>query len=163
MSWKRRLLVLCCVLVVSSRCWALEIGSAVPDFTVQTFEGATVSRASLEGKPFLLVFWNTWCANCLRELPEIARQHERLGPKGLVVLAVNTALNDTEQKARAYWKRQGYGFPCAFDRDYDVMRAFNIFGVPTVFLVDSKGIVRYKQAGSPRDLEERLTQLGGSE
>ena len=94
----------------------------MPDFAIQTFDGSLSSRAALEGKPVLLIFWNTWCPYCMGELPEINRVAEKFGPRGLAVLAINTGINDSESKARAYWKKQQYVFPAGFDRDFDMAR-----------------------------------------
>jgi len=139
--------------------WGAEVGEPLPDFGVQTFDGKSLSRASFAGKPLLLVFWNTWCSDCLRELPEINRLAGKFGPRGLEVLAVNTGLNDTESKARAYWKKYGYKFPTGFDHSFEIGTAFRVRGVPTVLLVDAKGVVRYKQSLLPKDMEERIKQL----
>jgi peroxiredoxin len=151
------------LLTMAAPSWCIEVGEPLPDFTLQTFDGSSTSRASLEGRPLLLVFWNTWCPNCMRELPEVNRLAEEFGPRGLAVLAINTAMNDSERKARAYWEKVGYGFPVGFDRDFEIGQAFGIRGVPTIFLVDSKGIVRYKHPLVPADMEERFKQLIGKE
>jgi len=81
------------------------------------------------------------------------------GFSGLALLAVNTAVNDSEKKARAYWLKQGFVFPSGFDHDFEIGDAFGVRGVPTIFLIDSKGIVLYKQALVPENMEERLEQL----
>ncbi len=158
---KAVLVVLVCLAAATSTAWGLEVGDPIPDFVLPTFDGGTVSRASLEGRVSLVIFWNTWCPNCMRELPELARSYAKLGPEGLVVLAVNTALNDSETRARAYWEKQGYSFPAGFDRTFDVGQSFGLFGVPTVILVDPKGVVRYKQARLPDDLELQFANLTG--
>lgn len=139
--------------------WGAEVGESMPDFSFQTFDGKQSSRTSLEGKPLLLVFWNTWCPNCMRELPEINRLAEKFGPRGLAVLAINTAINDSETKARTYWEKQAYVFPSGFDRYFEIGDVFKVRGVPTIFLIDSKGIVQYKQAQLPKDVEDRLEHL----
>jgi peroxiredoxin len=141
--------------------WGAEVGEPMPDFAVQTFDGKFLSRSTFVGKPLLLVFWNTWCDDCLRDLPIINRMARELVPRGLAVLAINTGLNDSESKARAYWKKYGYGFPTGFDRSFEIGTAFKVRGVPTVFLVDSKGIVRYKHPQPPKEMEELFKQLTG--
>jgi cytochrome c biogenesis protein CcmG/thiol:disulfide interchange protein DsbE len=139
--------------------WGVEAGEPVPDFAIQTFDGGNFSRSSLSGRPMMLVFWNTWCPECKDELPKINRLAERSGPKGVVILAINTGLNDSEEKARAYWKKYGYVIPVGFDHSFEIGQAFRLVGVPMVFLVDSRGIVRYKNPLLPDDIEERIKKL----
>jgi peroxiredoxin len=145
--------------IALSPAWSVEVGDPLPDFVIQTFDGTTSSRATLDGRPLLLVFWNTWCPICMQELPKINRLAEEFGRRGLAVLAINTAINDNEGKARVHWKERGYVFPSGFDHDFEIGQAFAVRGVPTIFLVDSKGGVRYKQAKVPEDMEERFKQL----
>lgn len=147
------------LLVLVAPGWSVEVGEPMPDFSIRTMDGKEFSRATLVGKPLLLVFWNTWCPNCMRELPGIDRLAEKLGPRGLTVLAVNTGINDTERKSRAYWEKSRYRFPTGFDHDFEVGQAFRVRGVPTVYLVDAKGVVRYKGAVIPGDMEKRFRQL----
>ena len=154
-------LVLWFLLAMNCPVSGAEVGEPLPDFSVPTFDGKSFARAGFAGKPLLLVFWNTWCVECLRDLPEINRLAREFAPRGLVVLAINTGLNDTESKAREYWKKYGYGFPTGFDHSFAIGTAFRVRGVPTVFLADSKGIVRYKQSVPPKDMEERFKQLTG--
>lgn len=141
--------------------WGIEEGQPLPEFSIQAFDGNDYSRATLEGKPVLLVFWNTWCPVCLKELPRVNRLAEKFGPRGLVILAVNTAINDSEIKARVYVEKYGYKFPIAFDHDFETGQAFGLRGVPTVFLVDTQGIVRYKRSQLPEDMEVHFKQLQG--
>jgi hypothetical protein len=84
---------------------------------------------------------------------------EKLAGGGATLLAVNTGINDSEKKARAYWKKYGYVFPVGFDSDFEMTTAFGVRGVPTILLADSKGVVRYRNALLPEDVEERVTQL----
>jgi peroxiredoxin len=147
------------LLILAAPGWSVEVGEPMPDFSIQTFDGRNLTRAALDGNPVLLVFWNTWCPNCMRELPKINRLANKFDPQKLTVLAINTAINDTENKARAYWTKSGFGFPCGFDHTFEIGQSFAIRGVPTLFLVDAQGIVRFKQAVLPADMEERLEQF----
>lgn len=145
--------------VTAAQSWSVELGEPMPDFSIQTFDGKVLARTDMEGRPALLVFWNTWCASCRRELPSINRLAEKFGPQGLAVLAINTGFNDSEDKARTYWKKYAFGFPAGFDHRFAVGQSFQVRGVPTIFLVDALGIVRYKQASLPNDIDQRLKQL----
>lgn len=152
-------IVPCLLALWTTSCRSAEVGARVPDFSVRTLSGDLLSRASLAGKPVLLVFWNTWCASCAKELPQVNRMAEKFGSRRLTVLAINTGLNDSEGKARAYWKKYGYSFQAGYDRSFELGEAFRVMGVPTVILADAQGVVRYSHTSLPRDLEERLRQL----
>jgi peroxiredoxin len=152
-------LALLLLMVKASTGWAVEVGEPMPDFTMQTFEGKNLSRLALAGRPVMLVFWNTWCPDCMRELPKINRLALRFGQGALEILAVNTGLNDSESKARAYWKKYAYVIPVGFDHSFEMGQAFRVIGVPTVFLIDSKGIVRYKNSLLPDDIDGRVKKL----
>jgi peroxiredoxin len=138
---------------------AVEVGEQVPDFTIRTFDGNTLSRAALAGRPMLLVFWNTWCPDCMRELPKINHLAGRFSPGEVSMLAINTGLNDSETKARVYWNKHGYVFPVGFDHAFKIVQAFRVIGVPTIILVDSRGVVRYNSSRLPADIEERIKKL----
>jgi peroxiredoxin len=152
-------LFLCWELVAAAPGWSIEVGQAVPDFAAQTMDGNQVSRAGMAGKPVLLVFWNTWCPICMKELPEISKLADKFSANELTVVAVNTGLNDSENKAKAYWKKRGYRFPSVFDHHFDLGDSFKLKGVPMVLLVDATGTVRYKSTLLPDDLEQRVWQL----
>lgn len=135
------------------------MGDRLPDFTLRTFAGNEISLADLQGRPTFLVFWNTWCGVCLRELPEIDRLAKKYGPLGLTVLAVNSGYNDSEIKARAYWKKYGFSFSSGFDHAFAFGQAVGLRGVPTIFLLDSKGVIRYKHSTAPPNMDEYFKRL----
>ena len=152
----------CLLALLAAPSHSAEVGAPVPDFTVRTLAGEQFSKASLSGKPALLVFWNTWCSSCKSELPKLNQVAAKFGPKQLTVLAVNTGLNDSESKARAYWKKYSYTFTAGYDHSFEMGENFRVMGVPTIVLVDAQGLVRYSNSSMPRDLEERLRQLTGA-
>lgn len=154
-SW----MALCLLLVMAVPCQSVEVGEPIPDFVTQTFDGRVITRSTLAGRPALLVFWNTWCDVCKRNLPKINRVARNLPPERVTILAINTGLNDNEKKARDYWKHYGYIFPTGYDRLFGIRKDFRVQGVPTIYLIDSRGVVRYRNAAPPDDLEQRLLKL----
>ena len=150
-----------CQLFSATPVWSVEVGGPIPEFAVKNLAGDTITRASLTGKPLLLVFWNTWCPNCKKELPQINQLAQKYAPRGLAVLAINTGLNDSLDKTRAFWQKSAFQFPTGFDHSFEIGQAFGVRGVPTVLLVDTRGVVRYQSPLLPENMEERIRQLTG--
>ena len=104
----------------------VSVGETIPAFTVTTMDGATVSAATMLGKPSVIVFFDTTCPDCQRQLPEIeAVWRELEGSINAVAIA----------------REQGPD-PVPGNR-----RTFNLFdrrsksGVPQVFVTDKDGRV----------------------
>ncbi len=65
------------------------VGQPAPELTLNSLSGASVSLADFMGQVVLVNMWATWCGPCRSELPHIQDLHERYGPDGLIVLAIN--------------------------------------------------------------------------
>ena len=78
--------------------WALQVAQP---------QGGTLALAGLRGKPLLINFWATWCAPCVREMPEIDRFHREFGPRGWQVLGLAI---DGPMPVRAFLSRVKVGF-----------------------------------------------------
>jgi thiol-disulfide isomerase/thioredoxin len=82
-----------------SALWALRVAQP---------QGGELDLATLRGKPLLINFWATWCAPCLREMPEIDRFHREFSPRGWQVLGLAI---DGPTPVREFLARVKIGFP----------------------------------------------------
>ncbi len=64
---------------------AVEVGDMLPEFTVVMNDGRTVESGSLQGHPSFILFFNTACGDCRRELPLVQQMYERYGADGRMV------------------------------------------------------------------------------
>ncbi len=135
-------------------------GKLAAAFTLSDLKGVKRALAAHKGKVVLLDFWATWCGPCRREMPIIARMHEKYAARGLVVYGVNCS--ESGAKAKAFVDKYGYRFPILLDRDGAVQNHYGITAIPTVFVIDRKGIVRAHMIGgrSEDDLVAALTKAG---
>ncbi len=125
---------------------APEVGREAPDFTLPDLDGGPVRLAGFRGRQAVLVnFWATWCVPCREEMPMLDRLW-RQRRDTLVVLGVSL---DTASPARvrAFVREVGAGFPILRDPDQTVARRYRLRGVPSSFLVDRGGVIRYREVG----------------
>jgi peroxiredoxin len=132
-----------------------------PDVSFQLIDGRRLHLSRLEGRPVLVTFWSTTCGLCIREMPDLVRLYEQLGPRGLEIVGVAMPY-DRPDHVVAMARRKGLNYPVALDIDGEVVRAFGeIRGTPTSFLIDPDGNIRFRRFGplDPRHLEEQLERM----
>jgi peroxiredoxin len=124
----------------------LEIGNKAPEFQLQTLTGDHVKLSDFRGNRVMINYWATWCPPCRAEMPDMEKFHR---DEDVVILAVNltdteTSLTDVESFSDEY----KLTFPILLDKNLDVSKLYMIQPIPTTFMVDSNGIIRYKAFGA---------------
>ncbi|MDT3708015.1 MAG: TlpA disulfide reductase family protein [Thiobacillus sp.] len=122
-----------------------------PQLKAQDLAGTERTLADYRGKVVLLNFWASWCPPCLREMPSMERLRARMAGRPLVVVALDSA--ETPQEVNAYLSRMSLGFPVLLDPDGSNTKRWKVFVLPTSFLLDAEGRVRYVLTG-PTEWDE---------
>jgi thiol-disulfide isomerase/thioredoxin len=116
---------------------------AAPALPTQTLNPPTVSLANLRGHPVLINFWASWCHPCMKEAPDLQRFASR--ETGVRLVSVDTG--DNASDARKFIRRYGWTFPVLRDPTNAVGDRYGIPGLPTTFVVDSRGRIVAKLIG----------------
>ena len=112
-----------------------------PEFISRDLQGQTVSLADYRGKPVLLHFWASWCRICKLEKGAIDAV-SRSWP----VLSV--AMQSGDDKAvREYMKANGVEWRTIAYEAGELARRFGVKGTPSHFIIDGKGVVRFREMG----------------
>ncbi len=139
---------------------AVNVGEPAPDFNLVAGDGSALSLSDFRDKgPLMVVFWATWCDYCTKEIPQIEKVVEDFSGRGLSVIAVNVAVNDSLRRMNAYRDKYHIKYPLVFDEGSRMTRTYGVYGTPTVIILDRRGIVRYRAATVPENIEENFSLL----
>lgn len=140
-----RILLALTVLALSPQAMALEIGSAVPSLSALASDGRMLSLDQFRGQVVYVDFWASWCAPCREAIPVLDSLQQRYRTRGFTVLGVNV---DTDRRnAQRMMDQLVPVFPVVFDPKGLWPEAFGLREMPSSFLVDASGVVRYVKKG----------------
>lgn len=126
-------------------------GKPVPAFRLESLDRPGQyygAEALTQGKPVLLNVWATWCPTCRAEHQYL----NRLAAQGIRVVGLN--YKDDRAKAVAWLHTLGNPYALSLsDSDGMLGLDLGVYGAPETFLIDGKGIIRYRHAG---DLNARV-------
>ena len=122
-----------------------------PALQAQDLNGVPHTLADFRGKVVLLNFWASWCPPCLREMPSMERLRLKMAGRPLVIVALDSA--ETRDEVNAYLAKMPLGFPVLLDPDGSNTRRWKVFALPSSFLLDAEGRVRYILTG-PTEWDE---------
>jgi thiol-disulfide isomerase/thioredoxin/Flp pilus assembly protein TadD len=123
---------------------AAKLDLAAPLFSFKNLEGKTVALADLKGKIVVIDFWATWCGPCRMTMP-LLQEFVDGNPKDVEFLSINVWENDTSL-VRPFLVDYGYEFNVLFG-DRDITNKYQVSGIPTLFVIDKNGVIRYKHVG----------------
>jgi len=119
-----------------------------PSLAFAALDGRRILLADLRGQVVLVDFWATTCTICLNEMPEIARLHRELAPRGLATIAVAMPYVRPDF-VMDYARRARLPFPVALDPDSAVVRALGpVRGTPTLRVIDRSGALADRLEGA---------------
>ncbi|MBN2732275.1 MAG: TlpA family protein disulfide reductase [Balneolaceae bacterium] len=144
----------------SAPLYAASKKTKLADFEAKLLSGETFRLSDQEGKVVLLNIWATWCPPCEEETPDLVDLYEKYRDKGVVFLGISI----DEQGAsvvKPFVKKYDVTYPITID-DGSIMDKYGpLMGVPTTYIVDAKGNLRYFATGAvtKKEIEPRLEKL----
>ena len=125
----------------------VEIGAPAPQFATLSLDGDSVSLAKNRGKVVLMNIWATWCHPCRTEIPELVALHARYHDQGLETIGVSVDTDGTDDAIRTFARDFKMTFPIWRDPDERTTALFRTVGVPSTYLIDKNGILRWRKIG----------------
>lgn len=145
---------------------AVEAGQPAPQFAMASLSGqGNVSINAHRGKVLYVDFWASWCAPCLKAIPALEKLRKEFPESDFQVIAIN--LDREPEKARKFLEDHPVGYPSASDPGGKLPEMFGLETMPTSYLIDRKGVVRYVhrgfKAGDDAEIRKRIRELLGPE
>ena len=144
----------------ASEALAETVEYPAPDFRLASLDGGEIGPLDYSGDVVLVEMWATWCGPCRLQAKFLEELHQELEGKGVRFLAVS--IGEEEATVREYVERTPFPYPVLLDPQDTLGQRYEVYGLPTVMIVDRKGAVSFLETGvsdAPR-LRQALKAAG---
>lgn len=139
-----------------------EVSGTMPRLAGTTLTGDALGPRDYAGRILVVNFWATSCVPCRRELPVLSAAHTAAGDDGPFVVGVN--FREGSSVAREYLDELGVTYPSVRDPDGSLASRFGVSFLPTTFLIDAEGRLRYRVTGEvdAATLDELVAEISAT-
>jgi thiol-disulfide isomerase/thioredoxin len=137
----------------------LAIGKTAPEVVSKDLDEKTTKLSDLRGKVVVLDIWATWCGPCRAMIPHEREMVEKLKDKPFAFVSISadekkeTLKDFIETKEKMPWTHWWEG-----RHDGGILNDWNVQFFPTIYVLDSKGVIRNKNVRG-KELEDAVTKL----
>jgi thiol-disulfide isomerase/thioredoxin len=127
----------------------LPEGTPAPQIKFKTLDGKTLSIRSLCGHIVIVDYWATWCGPCRMGLPQLESLYKKYRKRGVVVIGIPVDEPPTRPLVAKMVKQFAVTFPVSVSWNANQQAAadYNASKLPSIFLIDRKGVVRWSGQG----------------
>jgi cytochrome c biogenesis protein CcmG, thiol:disulfide interchange protein DsbE len=132
------------------------VGIHAPAFSRPPVVGTSaLSTDGAKGKVLVLDFWATYCRPCEKEFPKLQALADKHGGQMLVY---GMSEDESTEGIAAFVKKTGVRFPIGWDEGNAISQRYKLEKMPTSYVVDKKGIIRFVHGGYSDGEEEQIAR-----
>jgi thiol-disulfide isomerase/thioredoxin len=156
----RKIFILVCLMAVSLSVFPADSDFFSPEKNLQAVVPVAAPLVNLpslktnDNEPYeymngvrLIHFWASWCVPCREEFPALQRLHEDFNSKGLTILAIAA---DNKNAVSNYVLQHDINLPVVIDQYGKAMFDYKVKALPSTYLVDKEGMIRFRANGHVR-------------
>ena len=128
---------------------SLSPGDSCPLFSVTLLDGSVITTHDLLGKTSVLVFFNTSCGDCRRELPVIQEVYDRINTEGKEVVFLCIARDQDKSSVENYWQENGLTLPVSPQTGREVYNLFASAVIPRIYIISPSLVIESVWSDDP--------------
>ncbi len=124
------------------------VNHAAPEFSALALDGRTVSLKDFRGQKKVVVsFWASWCGPCRLEMPGLIEFYKRNHNDASEFELLAISIDEDPHDVTAFAAAQKLNFPVLLDPKQKIAEAYQVDGIPTMFVIDKDGKITHGQVG----------------
>lgn len=135
---------------------SLSPGDKCPEFTLKMNDGSTVATSDLKGEKSIIVFFNTSCSDCRKELPEIQKVYDRITAEKLNVHLLCISRAEGAESIAGFWKENNLTLPYSAQEDRTVYNLFASSVIPRIYILSPDLIITHSWSDNPMPTAQEI-------
>ncbi|KOY16198.1 peroxiredoxin family protein [Paenibacillus xylanivorans] len=132
----------------SSLSIGINQGNIAPDFELNSLDGKSFKLSDFRGQKVIVNMWATWCPPCRAEMPDMQKFYDKYKDENTSVIAINmTTSEKSVDRIPEFLDEFGITFPVLLDKQNKIGEIYQVYALPTSYIIDSQGIIQQKVTG----------------